>query len=111
MKMMLRPLSRNFARTANRRSISGGDNAEVGSSRMMIRAPENRTRESSTSCCTPIGKSPSLARGLMSSPRFLSCIAAASAIRRQATTPKRLTGCEPRKTFSATLKSGATLSS
>ena len=74
MKMMLRPLSRNFARTANRRSISGGDNAEVGSSRMMMRAPENRTRESSTSCCTPIGKSPRRARGSMSSPRFFSCI-------------------------------------
>ena len=73
MKMMLRPSSRSFARTPNSRSISGGDKAEVGSSRMMMRAPENSTRDSSTSCCTPIGKSPSRARGLMSSPRFLSC--------------------------------------
>ena len=64
-------------RTPNSRSISGGDKAEVGSSRMMMRAPENSTRESSTSCCTPIGKSPSRARGSMSSPRFLSCSRAA----------------------------------
>ena len=45
MKMMLRPPSRSLARTANKRSISGGDNAEVGSSRMMMRAPENNTRD------------------------------------------------------------------
>ena len=42
----------------------------------MMRAPENSTRESSTSCCTPIGKSPRRARGSMSRPRFFSCAAA-----------------------------------
>ena len=57
-----------------------------------MRAPENSTRDSSTSCCTPIGKSPRRARGLMSSPRFLSSSAARSAIRRQATTPIPFTG-------------------
>ena len=77
MKIMLRPPSRSLSRTANRRSISGGDNAEVGSSRIMMRAPENSTRDSSTSCWTPIGKSPRRARGLMARPRFLSCSAAA----------------------------------
>src|ERR1700735_2176494 len=35
MKMMLRPPSRSFARTPNKRSISGGDKAEGGSSRGM----------------------------------------------------------------------------
>ncbi len=44
MKMMLRPLSRSRRSTSNRRSTSGGDSAEVGSSRMMMRAPENSTR-------------------------------------------------------------------
>ena len=41
---------------------SGGESAEVGSSRMMIRAPENSTRPSSTSCCRPSGKAPASAR-------------------------------------------------
>ena len=44
--------------TSNRRSTSGGDSAEVGSSRMMMRAPENSTRASSISCCRPIGSEP-----------------------------------------------------
>ena len=46
------------AARANRRSTSGGDSAEVGSSRMMMRAPENSTRASSISCCRPIGSAP-----------------------------------------------------
>ena len=108
MKMMLRPPRLSLIRTSNSRSISGGDKAEVGSSRMMMRAPENSTRDSSTSCCTPIGKSPSRARGSMSSPRLLSCSLAWRAMKRQATMPKRLTGCTPRNTFSATVSSGAT---
>ena len=55
MKTMLRPLVRTRRSTSNNRAISGGERAEVGSSRMTIRAPENSTRASSTSCCTPIG--------------------------------------------------------
>ena len=45
-------------RTLNRRSTSGGESAEVGSSRMMMRAPEKSTRAISISCCRPIGRSP-----------------------------------------------------
>ncbi len=51
MKLVPSPLSRRS--TANSCLISGGDSAEVGSSRMMIRAPLNSTRPSSTSCCRP----------------------------------------------------------
>ncbi len=77
MKMMLRPLARSRRSTANSRSISGGDRAEVGSSRMMMRAPENSTRDSSTSCCRPIGSVPSVTPGSTSMPRLSSCSAAA----------------------------------
>ena len=50
MNTMLRPASRSRRSSANSRWTSGGESAEVGSSRMMIRAPENSTRASSTSC-------------------------------------------------------------
>jgi hypothetical protein len=40
MKMMLLPLARRRRSTSKRRSISGGERADVGSSRMMMRAPE-----------------------------------------------------------------------
>ena len=59
MKTMLVPSSRSRRKVANRRSTSGGESAEVGSSRMMMRAPENSTRAISISCCRPIGRSPS----------------------------------------------------
>ena len=58
MKTMLRPDSRSRRSTPNSRSTSGGESAEVGSSRMMMRAPENRTRLISTSCWMPIGNEP-----------------------------------------------------
>ena len=111
MKMMLRPLARSRRSTANSRSISGGDSAEVGSSRMMMRAPENSTRDSSTSCCRPMGSVPSVTPGSMSMPRLSSCSAAAFFMPLQSTMPNRFTGCTPRNTFSATLRSGTTLSS
>ncbi len=47
--------SRTRRSMANSRAISGGERAEVGSSRMMRRAPEESTRANSTSCCSPIG--------------------------------------------------------
>ena len=58
MKTMLRPLARTPRSTSNRRCTSGGDRAEVGSSRMTMRAPENSTRASSISCCRPIASEP-----------------------------------------------------
>ena len=59
MKTIAVPCSRSRRSVANSRSTSGGDSAEVGSSRMMMRAPENSTRAISISCCSPIGRSPS----------------------------------------------------
>ena len=59
MKTMAVPSSRSRRKVANRRSTSGGESAEVGSSRMMMRAPENSTRAISINCCRPIGRSPS----------------------------------------------------
>ena len=56
MKMRLWPSARNLRNTPKRRATSGGDKAEVGSSRMMMRAPENSTRDSSTNCCKPDGQ-------------------------------------------------------
>ena len=50
MKMKLRPWVLSRRSTSNSRSTSGGDSAEVGSSRMTIRAPENSTRAISISC-------------------------------------------------------------
>ena len=41
----------------------GSSSAAVGSSRMMICAPENSTRESSTSCCRPTGREPMVVVG------------------------------------------------
>ena len=58
MKMKLVPRSLSRRSTANSRSTSGGDSAEVGSSRMMMRAPEKSTRASSISCCRPIDSGP-----------------------------------------------------
>ena len=78
MKMMLRPASRSRRSTPNRRSTSGGDSAEVGSSRMMMRAPENSTRESSTSCCKPSGSAPIGVRGSTAMPRLSRCSARAA---------------------------------
>ena len=111
MKTMLVPSSRNVFSVANRRSTSGGDSAEVGSSRMMMRAPEDSTRAISISCCRPIGRSPSRDIGSTSMPNRFNCSPASRAMRRHCTRPKRLVGWLPRNTFSATVRSGATLSS
>ena len=73
MKTMAVPSSRSRRKVANRRSTSGGESAEVGSSRMMMRAPENSTRAISISCCRPIGRSPSRASGSTSMPNLASC--------------------------------------
>ena len=63
MKIRLLPSSFSLRSDRNRRSISGGDNAEVGSSRMMMLAPENSTRESSTNCSMPKSNQPSVIFG------------------------------------------------
>ena len=98
--------------TANRRSTSGGDSAEVGSSRMMMRAPENSTRAISISCCRPIGRSPMPRHRIDVDAEVGELLAAPRAPwRASRTRPRRLVGCLPRKTFSATVRSGATLSS
>ena len=74
MKMKLVPSALSRRSTANRRSISGGDRAEVGSSRMMMRAPLNRTRPSSTSCCRPSGNRPHSWPGSRSIPSRCRCV-------------------------------------
>ena len=63
MKTKLLPRSLRRRSTAKSRSTSGGDSAEVGSSRMMMRAPEKSTRASSISCCSPIESEPMRSRG------------------------------------------------
>ena len=99
MKTMLRPSWRNRRRTPNSRSTSGGDSAEVGSSRMMMRAPENSTRAISTSCCTPIARSRMRRRGSISTPRRASCSTglarSCDAIARNRTDPSA--GCRERR--------------
>src|SRR5881227_3746090 len=45
MKTIAVPSSRKRRSVANSRSTSGGERAEVGSSRMTMRAPENSTRD------------------------------------------------------------------
>ena len=62
------PCARNRRRTSNSRRTSGGDKADVGSSRMTMRAPLNRTRESSISCCKPSGSAPARNAGSISIP-------------------------------------------
>ncbi len=111
MKTMLLPAAFSRRSTWNSRSISGGDSAEVGSSRMIMRAPENSTRVSSTSCCSPIGSAPIRARGSTMMPSPCRCRLASRAMPGQSTSPSRPTGWTPRKTFSATLSSGTMLSS
>ncbi len=73
MNTMLCPASRSRRSKPNSRSISGGESADVGSSRIIMRAPENSTRATSTSCCRPSGRPPILARGSTSIPRFAKC--------------------------------------
>ena len=95
MKTMLRPDAFTPRSTSNRRCTSGGDKAEVGSSRMTMRAPENSTRASSISCCRPIASEPMRALGSASMPRLARCSRAPSTIARQSTIPPRV-GCLPR---------------
>ena len=98
MKTMLRPSSRSRCSIANRRSTSGGDSAEVGSSRMMMRAPENSTRASSISCCRPIGRSPMPRHRIdVDAETVARCSPASRAMRRQSTMPSRLVGCVAEK--------------
>ena len=106
MKMKLVPSRLSSRSTANRRAISGGESAEVGSSRMMIRAPLNSTRPSSTSCCSPSGSRPVSASGSIPMPRRSRCFRASCAIARQRTRPAPLVSWWPRNTFSATLNPG-----
>ena len=105
MKTMLRPSPFSRRSTANSRATSGGDSAEVGSSRIRMRAPENSTRLSSTSCCRPTGSAPMRVRGSMSSPRLAISRFASAFIRAQSTVPSGVSGCAPRNTFSATVRS------
>ncbi len=105
------PPSRTRRSIPNSRSTSGGDNAEVGSSRMMMRAPDDSTRASSTSCCRPSGSELMAAAGSTSMPRRCRWALASRRIRRQSTSPARLSGCVPSMTFSATDSSGTMLSS
>lgn len=111
MKTIAVPSSRRRRSVANSRSTSGGERAEVGSSRMTMRAPENSTRAISISCWSPIGRSPSRLIGSTSMPKRASCSPASRAMRRHCTRPRALVGWLPRKTFSATVRSGATESS
>ena len=91
-KTMLRPSSRKRLSTVNKRSISGGESADVGSSRMISLAPENNTRESSTNCCRPTGRLPMRVAGSISRPRLAICWRAVSFMRRQSITPPAITG-------------------
>ena len=110
MKMTLRPLALEGAQDAEQDcSTSGGDSAEVGSSRMMMRAPENSTRANSINCCRPIGREPMRVRGSTSRPRPLQQLGSRASVGHAAPGgpwPSGPTGCLPRKTFSATLRSG-----
>ena len=111
MKTMLVPSSRNRRKVANRRSTSGGESAEVGSSRMMMRAPENSTRAISISCCRPIGRSPSRDIGSTSMPNLLELLAGLARHAPPLHEAEAVGRLAPRNTFSATVRSGATLSS
>ena len=111
MKTMERPSARSRRSTSNSCFTSGGDSADVGSSRMMICAPENSTRESSTSCCRPTGSEPMVVVGSMSRPRLAISCFASRFMRPQSTVPMAVSGWLPRNTFSATVRSGTTESS
>ena len=110
MKTMLVPSSRSCLSVANRRSTSGGDSAEVGSSRMMIRAPGKYTGDLDQLL---------QADRQVAEPRHRIDVDAEpfqllAGFARHAPPlhePKRLVGWLPRNTFSATVRSGATLSS
>ncbi len=106
MNTIPRPVARNRPSSWNSVSTSGGDSAEVGSSKIRMRAPDDSTRASSTICCRPSGSEPAGARGSASMPRLRSCAAARRIMPPQSITPSRFTGCLPSATFSATDSSG-----
>ena len=109
--MTLCPCRASSRTNSNRRSVSLGERAEVGSSMMSTWAPEVMTRAISTNWCTPRGYSSSRLRTSRENPRLLSAASASANIRFQSTIPADVVGWRPRKMFSATVSTGMTLSS
>ena len=106
MKTMLRPASRNRRSRPNSRSTSGGESAEVGSSRMMMRAPEKQHARDFHELLQTERQAAHRRRADRHRCRDLRDARLRSgAWPASRSTRSRCTGCAPRWTFSATLRS------
>ena len=63
MSRIVTPLSRRPRRISKSRSVSAGVSTLVGSSRIRMRAPRRSALRISTRCCSPTGRSPTMASG------------------------------------------------
>ena len=109
MKTMDRPPARRSRMMRNSSSVSPGVSTAVGSSRISTLAWRRSALRISTRCCTPTGRSSTIASGSTCSPYCPDSSRTSRRIRRRSSRPSGRVSSMPSVTFSATVNTGTSM--